>query len=262
MLFSYKTVLITSATSGIGHALAARFIQNNIFVIAAGRRKDRLGQKKHWTKRNLTLEIFHLKRLKRTCPTLSAIFLNAGVQRVIDFTKSSSSSQETLKQTNDEVTTNYLSPLHTTLLLLPHLRSLALAGTPTAVVLVSSGLGLVPMPIYPNYCASKAAVHSLAWQLRTQLQEEKARQKEADASAGAVRGIEIVPPTVQTDLTAGQGMPNFGSPLEDFIEETWTALDNGDSDEILVGPAKQSFGHVDDSKKGVYDGLVGFLRTE
>lgn len=42
MPFPSKTVLITGATAGIGLALAERLIANGTFVIAVGRRKDRL----------------------------------------------------------------------------------------------------------------------------------------------------------------------------------------------------------------------------
>ncbi len=42
MPFPYKTVLVTGATSGIGLALAERMIKDGIFVIAVGRRKERL----------------------------------------------------------------------------------------------------------------------------------------------------------------------------------------------------------------------------
>lgn len=42
MGFPYKTVLLVGATSGIGLALAERMIENDVFVIAVGRRKDRL----------------------------------------------------------------------------------------------------------------------------------------------------------------------------------------------------------------------------
>jgi NADPH:quinone reductase-like Zn-dependent oxidoreductase len=42
MPFPYKNVLITGATSGIGLALAERMITAGIFVIAVGRRKERL----------------------------------------------------------------------------------------------------------------------------------------------------------------------------------------------------------------------------
>lgn len=42
MPFPHKTVLLTGATAGIGRALAERMIENGIYVIAVGRRLDRL----------------------------------------------------------------------------------------------------------------------------------------------------------------------------------------------------------------------------
>lgn len=42
MPFEYKHVLIIGATSGIGEALAAKLVQNNVQVIISGRRQDKL----------------------------------------------------------------------------------------------------------------------------------------------------------------------------------------------------------------------------
>jgi NADP-dependent 3-hydroxy acid dehydrogenase YdfG len=42
MTFTYKTVLMVGCTAGIGVALAERMIENGVFVIAVGRRKERL----------------------------------------------------------------------------------------------------------------------------------------------------------------------------------------------------------------------------
>lgn len=42
MSFPYKNVLLVGATAGIGLAMAERMIENGIFVIGVGRRKERL----------------------------------------------------------------------------------------------------------------------------------------------------------------------------------------------------------------------------
>lgn len=42
MVWSYKTVLMVGCTAGLGIAMAERMIENGSFVIAVGRRKDRL----------------------------------------------------------------------------------------------------------------------------------------------------------------------------------------------------------------------------
>lgn len=42
MPFPHKTVLVTGATAGIGRALSERMIENGVFVIAVGRRRERL----------------------------------------------------------------------------------------------------------------------------------------------------------------------------------------------------------------------------
>ncbi|KAF3353041.1 hypothetical protein VdG1_00513 [Verticillium dahliae VDG1] len=64
----------------------------------------------------------------------------------------------------------------------------------------------------------------------------------------AVRVVEIVPPAVQTELHTRQGLAPIGMPLGDFIDEMWVALESGEQDEILVGPAKEH-AHIDDAKR-------------
>lgn len=44
MSFPYKNAVVVGATSGIGLALANRMVENGIFVIAVGRRKERLDE--------------------------------------------------------------------------------------------------------------------------------------------------------------------------------------------------------------------------
>lgn len=42
MSFPYKTTLVIGATSGIGLALAEKMIENGTYVIAVGRRQEKL----------------------------------------------------------------------------------------------------------------------------------------------------------------------------------------------------------------------------
>ncbi|KAF6816639.1 short chain dehydrogenase [Colletotrichum sojae] len=293
MPFPSKTALVTGATSGIGHALTQRLIANGTFVIAVGRRSDRLsalvaahGADKvaaepydvtdldgmaawvakyvpsrplppplplpHLPENNyLSYELTNPRRTK-TYPTLDTIILNAGLQRSLDFTSPSSIS---LPSVSSELTTNYLSPLHMITHFLPHLQSLT--NTQAHIILISSGLALVPIPRCPNYCATKSALHSLAWTLRAQL--------EGHSGSSHIRVVEVVPPAVQTELHSQQpdlvaaGQANFGTPLDEFTEEAWAALEAGEHDEIVVGPAK-NFAPVEVERRKAFEKLAAYFR--
>ena len=47
MPFQYKRILVIGATSGIGEALATRFVEEGSNVIVVGRRKDKLEEFVH-----------------------------------------------------------------------------------------------------------------------------------------------------------------------------------------------------------------------
>ena len=55
-------------------------------------------------------------------------------------------------------------------------------GRPTFLYTVSSGLSIVPAPGIADYCATKAAIHSLSISLAVQLKEKN------------VHVVEIIPP--------------------------------------------------------------------
>ncbi|KAK2062023.1 short chain dehydrogenase [Colletotrichum caudatum] len=259
MPFPSKTALVTGATSGIGHALAERLVANGTFVVAVGRRGDRLDAlaAAHGPGK-LAAEPFDVtdldalpgwvEKITTAYPTLDTIVLNAGIQRSVDFTDPSAIS---LPSVASELTTNYLSPVHMIALFLPHLQSLR--STAASVILVSSGLALVPIPRCPNYCATKSALHSLAWSLRAQLA--------GHAPSSHIRVVEVVPPAVRTELHSQQpdlvaaGQADFGMPLDAFTEETWAALEKGEEDEIIVGPAK-NFAHVETDRKRMFDKMA------
>jgi short-subunit dehydrogenase involved in D-alanine esterification of teichoic acids len=192
-------------------------------------------------------------RIVAKYPKVDSIILNAGHQRTLDFSSPTTVSIPAVKA---ELDLNYLSPLATLTAFLPHLTSLS---SPASIIFVSSGLALVPLPRCAGYCATKAAIHSLAWSLRAQL-----------AIAGsAVKVIEIIPPAVQTELhsqqpdlvAAGQG--SIGVPLDAYADETWAHL-TGDEEleEIIGAAARPRFGEVDTEKRKVFSYMLDFMKKQ
>ncbi|KAI1766937.1 NAD(P)-binding protein [Hypoxylon sp. FL1150] len=265
MGFPYKTVLLVGATSGIGLALAERMIENGVFVIAVGRRKDRLDAfvSKHGSDKaaGSQFDITQLdqieswaKEITTTYPNIDAVMPNSGIQRTLDFTRPKDID---LPRTIQELNTNYTSYLYLITHLLPHLQ--AQAPKPTALVTVSSGLALVPLPRCGNYCATKAALHSLMWSLRSQLDhDEKSRH---------VKVIEILPPAVQTELHSQQtelveiGEANIGIPLQQFTDEAWAGLSRGD-EEIPVGMVRDRFDATEEPRRLGFQRMVETFMTK
>lgn len=154
----------------------------------------------------------------------------------------------------NEVTTNYLSYIALIAAFLPHLQ--AQAPKPTALVTVTSGLALVPIPRPANYCATKSALHSLMWTMRAQLSH--------DEKSKHIKVIELMPPAVQTelhelqaDLTA-RGEGNFGMPLSDFVDGAWAGLQNGD-EEIPVGEKTVKSHAAEAGRREVYAEILGMM---
>ncbi|KAM0624805.1 hypothetical protein D7B24_006027 [Verticillium nonalfalfae] len=260
MPFPHKQVLITGATSGIGLALTERLLANKISVIAVARTTARLEAllAKHGPAHLAIepLDVTDLASLPDWTARITATYPASSTPCPSGPPTTATATADVLAATTAELTTNYLAPLHTTLLFLPHLRAHAAAGRPAALYYVTSALALVPLPRCANYCASKAALRALAWQVRAQLRDEE-RQSGQDA----VRVVEIVPPAVQTELHTRQGLAPIGMPLADFIDEMWVALESGEQDEILVGPAKE-YAHIDDAKTEAFQQLLEARRGQ
>ena len=87
-----------------------------------------------------------------------------------------------------------------------------------AIINVSSGLGFMPMPSTPVYCATKAAIHTYSLVLRQQLKDTP------------VKVFEVVPPMVDTDLNkAGRDAARVkfrGISVAEYIPTVIKALEN------------------------------------
>ena len=135
--------------------------------------------------------------------------------------------------------------------LLPYLQK---QPNQTALVYTTSQMALVPMLRAPGYGASKAALHHFILALRTQLKD----------GPGNVKVVEIYPPAVQTELHDTKHQPDLkdghmiGMPLDQFIEETWDKLVQGD-EQIPVGSAKEIFDSFEGKRQTVYQQLTEML---
>ncbi|KAI1178584.1 short chain dehydrogenase [Nemania sp. FL0916] len=256
MGWPYKTVLMMGCTAGLGVAMAERMIEHGSFVVAVGRRRDRLDAfaAKHGPDKVAIsqFDVTDLEGVKEwaegiiaTHPTLDCIVLNAGIQRGLNF---ASPATIDLSRVRLETDTNYVANIALLAAFLPHLQ--ARAPDPAAVLAVSSGLAFVPLPRCANYCGTKAALHSLMWSLRAQLG--------ADEGSRHIRVVEIVPPAVQTELHELQddlraaGLANIGITIEEFMRDCWAGLEQGD-EEILIGPLKANFATLEDGKRIAFE---------
>jgi uncharacterized oxidoreductase len=214
MEFNANTVLITGGGSGIGFALAERFIQAGSQVIICGRREYKLkeAQAKYPQMGIRVCDV--AKPAERTAlltwateayPRLNVLVNNAGIQRPIQLQENPD--WETV---SEEVAINLEAPIHLSTLFIPHL----LRQKRPAIINITSGLSFVPKANVPVYCATKAALHSFTLSLRHQLSDTP------------IEVIEIIPPAVDTDL-GGKGLHTFGVPLDEFADAVWEQLKKG-----------------------------------
>jgi uncharacterized oxidoreductase len=212
MKISGNTVLITGGSSGIGLALAERFLGAGNEVLVCGRREDALAEvrRKHPALHTLVADTGSASDRRALFaqavaqfPKLNVLINNAGVQRKVDLT-----SVEPWAETAQEIAINLEGPIHLASLFISHLSK----QERPLIANVSSGLAFVPLATVPVYCATKAAIHSFTQSLRHQL------------STSGIEVVEIIPPAVRTNLG---GSHDFGAPLDDYADSVMMQLEEG-----------------------------------
>lgn len=215
-----NTVLITGGATGIGFALAERFLKAGSEVIICGRREDKLqeARQKHpalhirvcdVAEEAQRLELF--KWATKAFPKLNVLVNNAGIQRRGSFLED----REPWSVRRQEIAINVEAPIHLSALFIPHLQQQEQA----AIINVSSGLAFTPGTFASVYSATKAAIHSFTMTLRHELAHT------------SINVIEIVPPAVDTDL-GGVGIHTMGVPVDEFANSIMKRMVAG---ELEVG---------------------------
>lgn len=230
MNISNNTVLITGGATGIGLELAKQFIAKGNTVIICGRRENKLKEAKSLLPQLITKQcdisnIDHRRELYNYClgqfPAINILVNNAGIQREIDFRKG----EIDYLNGDNETAINLEATFHLTALFTPHFMK----QKESAIINVSSGLGIVPLVIVPIYSATKSALHSFSISLRKQLEST------------TVKVFEILPPIVDTELDNGardkRGQTNKSISAEKVAIESLNAISK-DKFEIPIGLVK------------------------
>lgn len=230
MKITNNIILITGGATGIGLELAKQFIANGNTVIACGRRENKLKEAKALLPKLITKQcdisnIEQRRELYNFCveqfPTINILVNNAGIQREIDFRKG----EADYLNGDNETVINLEATFHLTALFTPHFMK----QKESAIINISSGLGIVPLVIVPIYSATKSALHSFSISLRKQLE------------ATTVKVFEILPPIVDTKLDNGardrRGQTDKGISAEKVVIESLNAISK-DILEIPIGIVK------------------------
>jgi len=185
-----KIAVVTGGSSGIGLAIARRFVGEGAHVFITGRRPGELDRARALIGRNVTAvqgdvsRLDDLERLYATVKTekgaLDLVVANAGIiERVL-------MEKATPEHLDRILAINVRGPFFTVQKALPLLRDGA------SIILVGSVAGLIGVPEHSAYSASKAALRSLG---RTFAAELKGRR---------IRVNTLSPGPVDTPIFDGQ----------------------------------------------------------
>lgn len=228
---SKKIVLITGGSSGIGLALAKKFLENDNTVIVTGRDLSKLeAVQKDFPE----IQIFQsdvtddtdvrmlADDIQEKFDGLDVLINNAGIMNLVD----AGNDKNDLQKQMQEIEINYNSPIRLLHYFLPQLKK----SKSAVLVNVSSGLAYVPFAQAPTYSGTKSALHFWTKAIRPQLKPHN------------IKVVELLPPVVDTPLAHGADIAEDDNlkpmPPEKLADIFWKDFING-KEEITPGISKQ-----------------------
>jgi uncharacterized oxidoreductase len=228
---SKKIVLITGGSSGIGLALAKKFLENDNTVIVTGRDLSKLeAVQKDFPE----IQIFQSDVTDDTDVRMLAVDIqekfdgldvlinNAGIMNLVD----AGNDKNDLQKQMQEIEINYNSPIRLLHYFLPQLKK----SKSAVLVNVSSGLAYVPFAQAPTYSGTKSALHFWTKAIRPQLKPHN------------IKVVELLPPVVDTPLAHGADIAEDDNlkpmPPEKLADIFWKDFINR-KEEITPGISKQ-----------------------
>lgn len=229
MIVSNQKVLITGGGSGIGLAIAKKFLTQNNTVIITGRNLSKLEAVKaelpdiHIFQSDVTQEE-EVKKLAADIESafggIDVLMNNAGIMLLLD----SGDEANDLHKQFEEIEINFNSPIRVLHHFLPQLKK----SKNAVLVNVSSGLAYVPFAQAPVYSGTKVAVHFWTKSIRPQLKPH------------GIKVIELLPPVVDTKLAKDADLKDDNlkpMPPEKLAENFWKDYAKG-KEEITPGVSK------------------------
>lgn len=228
---SKQIVLITGGSSGIGLALAKKFVEYDNTVIITGRNLSKLETVKkefpniHIFQSDVTddAEVRMLADdIQEKHNGIDILINNAGIMNLVN----AGNEENDLQKQMQEIEINYNSPIRLLHYFLPQLKK----SKNAVLVNVSSGLAYVPFAQAPTYSGTKSALHFWTQGIRPQLQPHN------------IKVVELLPPVVDTPLAHGADIAEDDNlkpmPPEKLADIFWKDFING-KEEITPGISKQ-----------------------
>lgn len=222
-----KTVLITGGSSGLGLESAKQFIAAGARVIICGRNQSKLDQAKKLLPSVIAINCDvsdpeQIKLLYKEITELGGIdilYNNAGVGT--QPLNMAIANEQHYADATYEMNVNYLGVIRLTNLFVEMLKSRKTA----AIINTTSILSYLPAVLAPTYSATKAALRFYTESLR----------KHFEIIGSSVKVFELLPPLVETEMTAGLDEKKMTT--SDVIKTLITAISKNQYT-VRVGPTK------------------------